>query len=74
MWGGWATSTATCAVGDVVLSGGYEFRPMELFMAETIVVERNRPDGANGWTVTATDHNGMGFELQAWAVCATDPA
>lgn len=72
--GGRATSTATCAVGDVLLSGGYELDLMDPFMAESVVIERDRPDGANGWTVTVTDYHWVGVDVLAWAVCATNPA
>ena len=70
-----ATSTATCADGDALLSGGDELTTTNPDDEYALTVIKDRPNASGtGWTVKATDTYGLGGTVEAYAVCSVNSA
>ncbi|MCH7805436.1 MAG: collagen-like protein [Acidobacteria bacterium] len=69
------TESASCDAGDVVTGGGWQFPPEIVFEgsgpASSLHITESRPDGADGWLVTALGGTGQpNLQLTVYVVCA----
>jgi hypothetical protein len=69
------TATASCAVGQVLVGGGFEIERGTLPQSDLakLFVVYSKPTATSGWTVQALEASIFGetWALTAYAVCAT---